>query len=273
MTRFQDILTSISADRRYNLHSHTQFCDGHAPMEEMAEGALQAGLTRYGFSPHSPIVITSPCNMAAADVEAYKAEVDRLRRKYAGRIELYTSMEVDYLGPQWGPASPEVQAYGLDYIIGSVHSVPSQEGVYADTDGPADRFARYVHEVFHDDLRYVVDRFFAQTQAMIEAGGLDIVGHFDKISLNASSMQPDIEDEPWYARHIADTIDCMAAHGVAAEINTKAYARHGRFFPAQRWWPQVLAAGIPLVVNSDAHDPALTDASRAEAFTLLDALA
>lgn len=273
MTQFQDILTAISADRRYNLHSHTQFCDGHAPMEEMVEGAVRAGLTRYGFSPHSPIVIASPCNMSAADVEAYKAEVERLRRKYAGRIELYTAMEVDYLGSQWGPASPEVQAYGLDYIIGSVHFVPSQDGVYADTDGPADRFVHYVHEVFHDDLRYVVDRFFAQTQAMIEAGGLNIVGHFDKIGLNASSIQPDIENEPWYARHIADTIDCMAAHGVAAEINTKAYTRHGRFFPARQWWPQVLAAGIPLVVNSDAHDPALTDASRAEAFTLLDALA
>lgn len=272
MSNFKDIIAEIGADRRYNLHSHTQFCDGHAPMAEMVEGALASGLKFYGFTPHSPLPIASPCNMAAANVEAYKAEAQRLRELHDGRIRLYTGMEVDYLGPQWGPASPEVQAYGLDYIIGSVHFVPSQDGTPADTDGPAERFQEYVRTVFGGDLRYVVDTFFAQTQAMIQAGGLDIVGHFDKIALNASSMQPDIESEPWFARHIADTIDCMAAAGVTAEINTKARTRHGRFFPHTRLWQQLRRAGVPVVVNSDAHEPALTDASRAEAFTMLDDL-
>lgn len=272
MTRFREIVARIGHDRHYNLHSHTQYCDGHADMDTMVRGAIDAGLYHYGFSPHCPIPIASPCNMHVEEVQAYLAEVRRLREAYAGRIELYAAMEVDYLGPQWGPAAPEIQAYDLDYIIGSVHFVPARDGRYADTDGSPDRFARYVHEVFDGDLRYVVDRFFAQTQAMIEAGGLDIVGHFDKIGLNASHVRPGIEDEPWYARHIAETIDCIAAHGLTAEINTKAYARAGRFFPATRWWKQLLRAGVPVLVNSDAHDPALTDAGRPEAFALLDAM-
>lgn len=166
-----------------------------------------------------------------------------------------------------GPRLAEVQAYGLDYIIGSVHFVPAQDGTYADTDGRPERFRRYVDEVFCGDLRYVVDRFFAQTIAMIEAGGLDIVGHFDKIGLNASCMQPDIEDNDWYARHVADVVDAIAAHGLIAEINTKHYARWQRFFPAVRWWPLLKKAGIKVIVNSDAHDPELTDASRDIALT------
>ncbi len=272
MSRYPEIAAELRPTRRYNLHSHTQFCDGHAPMSDMVEGALAAGLTHYGFSPHSPLPIASPCNMSEADVAPFLAEVDRLQALHAGRIRLYKAMEVDYLGPQWGPASPAVQAYGLDYVIGSVHFVPSQDGRYVDTDGPAERFAGYVAGEFHGDLRYVVDTFFSQTLAMIEAGGLDIVGHFDKIGLNASFVQPGIEDEPWYGRHIARVVDAIAASGLTAEINTKAYARRGRFFPATRWWEQLLRAGVPVVVNSDAHDPALTDASRAEAFTLLDSL-
>lgn len=272
MSRFGEIYDELRHTRRYNLHSHTQFCDGHAPMQKMVEGAIEAGLTHYGFSPHSPLPIPSPCNMSAADVATYAIEVERLRALYGDRIRLYKSMEVDYLGPQWGPASDTVAAYGLDYVIGSVHFVPSQDGHYVDTDGPAERFAGYVVTEFHSDLRYVVDTFFAQTIAMIDAGGLDIVGHFDKIGLNASFVQPGIEDEPWYGRHIRNVVDAIAAAGLTAEINTKAYARRGRFFPASRWWPLLRKACVPVVVNSDAHDPTLTDASRDDAFNTLDSL-
>ncbi len=272
MSRFKEIMDELRHTRRYNLHSHTQFCDGHAPMQQMVEGAIGAGITHYGFSPHSPLPIPSPCNMNAADVPAYLAEAKRLQEIYGRQINLYKAMEVDYLGPQWGPASPAVAAYDLDYVIGSVHFVPTQDGKYVDTDGSAERFAGYVATEFHSDLRYVVDTFFAQTIAMIEAGGLDIVGHFDKIGLNASYVQPGIEDEPWYSAHIARVVDAIAASGLTAEINTKARIRHGRFFPASRWWPLLKHAGVPVVVNSDAHDPALTDASRREAFNLLDTL-
>ncbi len=36
-------------NRRYNFHSHTQFCDGHAPMEAFAAAASAAGFSHYGF--------------------------------------------------------------------------------------------------------------------------------------------------------------------------------------------------------------------------------
>ena len=30
----------------YNLHTHTQYCDGHAPMEEFVTEAIAMGFTR-----------------------------------------------------------------------------------------------------------------------------------------------------------------------------------------------------------------------------------
>ena len=47
MTKIHDILAAIGSGTRYNLHSHTQFCDGHADMETMVQGAIAAGLTHY----------------------------------------------------------------------------------------------------------------------------------------------------------------------------------------------------------------------------------
>lgn len=265
---YQEITDGIGASTRYNLHSHTQFCDGHAPMEEMVKGAIADGLEHYGFTPHGPLVIPSPCNMSAESVPLFLQEVDRLRKTYGDRIALYAGMEADYLGEHFGPSSPEIQGLNLEYVIGSVHFVPTQDGMYADTDGRPERFRSYVHELFHDDLRYVVDAFFTQTLDMISRGAFDIVGHFDKIGLNASCMVPDIEDNAWYKQHIERVVDAIATRGLTAEINTKHYAAWQRFFPAVRWWPLLKEAGVHVVFNSDAHDPQLTDASRQTAIDL-----
>lgn len=256
----------------YNFHSHTQFCDGHAPMADFVPAAIQAGFTDWGFSPHSPLCVPSGCNMSEESVPEYLREVKRLKEEYAGQIRLYASMEIDYLGPQWGPATEYFQQLPLDYRIGSVHFIPNQEGEYVDIDGRFEGFRQRVVDKFDGDIRFVVDKFYEQSIAMIEACGFDIIGHFDKIGHNAGHYQPGIESEPWYQRHIDHIIEAIAQSGIIAEINTKALADHRRFFPGRRFWPQVIAAGIPLIVNSDAHYPALINAGRPKALELLRTL-
>ena len=59
---------------QYNYHSHTQFCDGRASMDEMAAAAFEAKMEIWGFSPHSPINVASPCNMKKEDVDPYIME-------------------------------------------------------------------------------------------------------------------------------------------------------------------------------------------------------
>lgn len=265
-----DILETIGTSTAYNLHSHTQFCDGRATMEEMAEAAATLGMEHYGFSPHSPVPIESPCNMSANDVPAYMAEVHRIQEKYReSKIKFYASMEIDYLGDEWGPSHPYFQNLGLDYSIGSVHFIPSQEGVPVDIDGNFDSFKAKMSKYFHNDLRYVVDTFYAQSRKMIEAGGMQIVGHFDKIGHNASHYCPDIESEPWYEEHVHNLIDLMASKDIVAELNTKAWEGHRRMFPHTRYLRRVLERGVRLIVNSDAHYPELISAGRAEGFAQL----
>ena len=74
----------------YNLHTHTQFCDGHATMEEFVTEAIAQGFTHLGFTPHSPISVDSPCNMSRENVAQYFDEMKRLRDIYGDRIHLYT---------------------------------------------------------------------------------------------------------------------------------------------------------------------------------------
>lgn len=267
-----DLLQIIGSTRAYNLHSHTQFCDGHAPMADFAAQAAAIGMKHYGFTPHSPIPFESPCNMRSEAVSEYLAEFRRLRALYAPSLRLYAGMEVDYLGPEWGPAHPYFDSLGLDYRIGSVHFLPAADG-YVDIDGRFERFRGYVEKYFAGDIRHVVTLFYRRSIDMVEAGGFDIVGHFDKIGHNASHYRPGIEDEEWYRRLADELTDCIIAYRTPVELNTKAYADHShRTFPSRRLLRRIISAGIPVVVNSDAHRPALIDASRAEGFAIIDAI-
>lgn len=268
-----DFDSIISSTRQYNFHSHTQFCDGRATMEVMARSAVEQGMLHYGFSPHSPIPVASPCNMSDDDVPSYLSEVERLRAiPELASCRFYASMEVDYLGPDWGPSSPYFAELPLDYIIGSVHFIPSQDGEPVDIDGKFESFRRRMSDHFRGDIDYVVDTFFSQTEAMIERGGFDILGHVDKVGQNASYFAPGIEDGSHYQGWMRRILDLIEGKNLIIELNTKARIEHGRFFPGERYLGELVRKGIRILVNSDAHYPDKISASRAEAFDILDKL-
>lgn len=265
-----DFKAIISQTDKYNFHSHTQFCDGRAAMADFAEAAAAAGFQHWGFSPHSPLAVPSPCNMDAAKVPEYLAEVSRIQQLYPDGPRFYASMEIDYLSPDWGPATPYFQELPLDYRIGSVHFVKAPSGEYVDIDGSYETFARKLHDYFRNDLRLVVNLFYEATQEMISRGGFDIIGHYDKIGNNADFIRKGIEQEGWYRDLAEAATEAVISSGIAAEINTKAYDKCGRFFPAVSHWKRLKEAGVPLLVNSDTHYPELHSAGRREAFGILD---
>ena len=273
----------ISSTRAYNLHSHTQFCDGRADMARFADAAVKAGYKHYGFTPHSPIPFHSPCNMEQSQVETYIAEFNRLKEEYSGRINLYLSMEIDYLGDAWGASHDYFSSLPLDYKLSSIHFIPVPDGgTMIDVDGRPENFIEKMSKYFDNDIRYVVDKFYERTLEMIEAGGFDIIGHFDKIGFNASHFKPGIELEGWYQKHLDNVIDAIAAKGIIAEVNTKAWeapvgatpnqiaAYVPRLFPSSDTIRKLISAGIPVAVNSDAHYPERISAGREAAFQIID---
>lgn len=261
--KVKKIIADIGDSEMYTLHAHTQFCDARMPMDMFAAKAAEMGFTHYGFTPHSPIPVASNCNMKEEDVDLFFTEVDRLQNLYP-LIKFYKGMEIDYLNSNWGPSSGYFTNLPLDYAIGSVHFIPNQEGEYFDIDGRPERFRRRLTENFHNDLRYVVDKYFEQSLEMIEAGGFDIIGHFDKIKHNAGTVMSDIESARWYKAHLDNIIDAIVASGVVVEINTKSWKEFNQLFPSQRHWKRLIDAGVQMIVNSDAHYTDRINASRPE---------
>ena len=260
-----DLKRVVATTDSYNFHTHGQFCDGRDTMEAMAKAASDAGLLHLGFTPHSPVPIKSPCNMDIERVDEYYSETARLKDLYAGKMDIYRSFEIDYLGPDYGPHVDWVQRQPLDYRLGSVHFVPNQEGILLDCDGRFERFRQYLKDGYAGDLRYVVEKYFEQVLMMIERGGFELLGHFDKIAGNAAEADAGIEDEGWYEALIDDVVRKSAESGLVVEINTKALADRGRFYPAERWWGKLIEAGVAIAFDSDAHYAEKIMAGREEA--------
>ncbi len=269
MKLLQEIVAETHA---YNLHTHTEFCDGKAPMREMAATARQQGLLRLGFSPHSPVAWHSGCNMRREAVDSFLHEVESLKERYAGEMEVYAGMEIDYLDADWGAHIDYFQNMPLDYRIGSIHFIRSQEGEIVDVDGSPESFLVKLKEKFHSDLRYVVENYFVQELMMLERGGFDILGHCDKIARNAAASDPTIEEQGWYVALMRDVINRSTDANMAVEINTKFVDKENRFFPRQSWWRYLIERKAMLVVNSDAHYPDRIVSGREEAFAIIDSL-
>ena len=258
----------------YNLHTHTQFCDGHAPMEDFVIEAIEMGFTHLGFSPHSPISVDSPCNMSPESVQQYFDEMERLRVNYGDRIRLYTSMEIDYVSVGDGPADEYFRNLPLDYRIGSVHFIPAIDNPseMVDIDGKYPAFKTRMGKYFNGDIEYVVKTFFSQMMAMVDEGGFDIVGHMDKIGFNASQYSMDIDEEPWYDKLVIDLFENIMGHHLAIEINTKAWLQRNRFYPNLKYFGMLKRFNAPVLVNSDAHYPTLLNSGRMEAIKLFNVL-
>lgn len=254
-----------------NYHSHCSFCDGKAPMEEFVKSAIAAGFTAYGVSSHAPLPFSTKWTLDENKVSAYLQEIEVLKEKYAGQIELYAGMEIDYLNGEQNPANDYFQHLPLDYRIGSVHLIYTDEGEIIDTDTRAENFSLLVQNYFQGDLRRLVKRYYESSMQLVELGGFDFIGHADKISYNAEYCEQGVTEQHWYRELRENLFRRIAEKGLILEVNTKAYQQKGCFFPAQSHFEVLHRLGIPIVVNSDAHFPELVNAGRREALALLKA--
>jgi histidinol-phosphatase (PHP family) len=240
-------------------------------MEDFIRFALSEGFTSYGFSSHAPLPFPTAWTMEWDCMDDYLAEFRRLKAKYAGQIELYIGLEIDYLNEESNPSVARFRELPLDYRIGSVHLLYNDKGEVVDVDVTADKFRKLVDEKFGGNLVRVVHLYYERLMRMVELGGFDVVGHADKMHYNAAAYCPGLLDEPWYDDLIQEYLDAIARRGYIVEVNTKSYLELGTFYPNERYFPVLLEKGIRVQVNSDSHYPERINNGRLQALAVLQA--
>jgi len=235
--------------RLQNLHTHTTFCDGKSTTEEMVKTAIEFGMDSLGFSGHSPYPapFQESWVMAAQDVHHYREEILRLRKKYAGQIEIFLGLEQDILSP--------LPKGHYDYLIGSVHGLV-ENGQLISVDESEAAFRRAVEEHFGGDPLTFAERYFQLVSQVPDRTGCQIVGHFDLICKFNEGDRLFDTSHPRYCTAALDALDVLKQRAVILEINTGAMSRGYRTapYPASELLRAMRERNIPICITSDAHN-------------------
>lgn len=241
-----------------NVHTHTNFSDGKNTPEEMLLAAIDKGFVSYGFSDHSHTDCDLSYCMQTKSYPKYFAEINRLKEKYKGKIDVLLGMELDYYS--------EVDRKKLDYIISSVHYMIENGKVFA-IDHAKDIQEDCIENVFGADKNAFAEKYYEYVKQNVKKNKPDIVGHFDVITKYGVID----EDDKEYQKIALDAIDEVLKYCNVIEMNTGAIFRKCKTtpYPAPFILKRILEKGGKVMINGDSHQTEAIDTFFEESVEIL----
>ena len=227
----------------FDLHMHTVFSDGKNTAEEMVQQAIRLGLDTVGISDHSS---GDPCGMKLEENRIYKAEIARLKEKYAGQIRVLCGLERDFLTDDFTD---------YDYTIGSVHWLPMPDGHRISIDWTAEKLREGAEKYFGGDMYSLAEAFYAAEARVAEVTKCDIIGHFDLITKFIETDPTMDLHHPRYVRAWQQAADALLQTGKPFEVNMGAISRGYRTspYPSPEIRQYLREKGGKMLLSSDAH--------------------
>ena len=227
----------------FDLHMHTIWSDGTNTAEEMVQEAIRKGLETVGISDHSS---GDPCGMTLEQSADYRAEIARLKEKYAGQIRVLCGLERDYFTDDFAD---------YDYTIGSVHWLAMPDGHRVPIDYMAEKLREGTEKYFGGDFYALAEAYYAMMAKVVEVTKCDIIGHFDLITKFIEQDSAFDTNHPRYVKAWQQAADELLKTGKPFEVNTGAISRGYRTtpYPAKEIRDYIRAHGGKLIMSSDAH--------------------
>lgn len=244
----------------FNYHSHTYRC-GHADLdvedEEYVKEYIKMGFKKIAITDHCPeknkIDKRNNMRMEYSEREGYLENIKRLRQKYAGKIEIETGYEVEYMPGEEENIQKLKQE--TDKIILGQHFI-YDENKELKIFGKCD--------ITREDLM----KYASYIEKAIELGIPDIIAHPDIFMLSSKEFG---KDEAEATKRI-----CKAAekYKIPLEINLakvfkKTYYRDGKMnddaiekqkerlievrYPCKEFWKIASNYDIKVLYGIDAH--------------------
>jgi len=241
-----------------NFHTHSEFCDGVGELEQYVNEALNYGFQAIGFSSHAPLPFYKSWVMPQERLEEYCTSIQELKIKYADRIQVYLGLEIDYIPGIIGPRSQQFKDLNLDYTIGSIHLVKNgKPDGYTYTGEYGKEFDQLLHDVYGGDSAEFVKHYYSLIREMVREHQPEIIGHLDLIKKVNKEFKYFDETAAWYKEEVLRTLEVVADSKAVLEVNTGGIAKGYVKDPHPSPWivKECNKLGIPIMLNSDAHNP------------------
>lgn len=235
-------------------HVHTPLCHHAAGWPvEYARRALELGFSEIGLADHNPMREQfDEWRMAIADLPRYLEEVERARAEFP-QLTIRLGLECDFIEGREKWIEELATMADWDFFIGSVHYIP--EGWDVDNPRHLRRHPGHAEEIWTS--------YWKNFERAVRSGLYDFMGHPDLPK--KFGYRPEGELRRFYEPAVAAMAEC----GVAFEINTAGLRKDCReLYPAPDFVRLAYEAGVPLLINSDAHAVAELGAGFAEAVAL-----
>ena len=227
----------------FDLHMHTVWSDGKNTPEEMVQQAILAGLETVGISDHSS---GDPCGMKLEENAGYKAEINRLKEKYSGKIRVLCGLERDFLTDDFSE---------YDYTIGSVHWLPMPDGHRLSIDWTPEKLREGAEQYFGGDMLALTEAYYEAEARVVEVTKCDIIGHFDLVT-KFIEVDPSFDlHHPRYVKAWQQAADSLLKTGKPFEINMGAMSRGYRTspYPHEEIRQYIRRHHGKMLLSSDAH--------------------
>jgi len=235
--------------------------------EPVVEAAIRQGFPAVSFVIHTPrltgfryqVERDTDIKFIRGDTAyfGFSRRMRALRERYRGRISILSGIELEWMGPglglQWN-RSKLFQAYGVDFVIGSVHfsyeGIP-YDGSQEDTDrliarrgGIEEFWASYLDEVIE-----MVDSSWEM---------IHVVGHLDLPKLFAPLPESlrDVEHSSHFlARRMRTLLEMVSDLNLALDLNTSGLRKGCGPYPDPAFLRRAYQLAIPVAIGTDSHHP------------------
>ena len=208
---------------------------------DLARVAVERGLGELGFADHNPMPEPfDDWRMLYEELPRYIASVETARDQFPA-LNIKLGLECDYFPGQEEWIERLAGVADWDYFIGSVHYLPA--GWEVDNPQYLSRHTdRTAPEIWTD--------YWETYVRCIESKLFDFVAHPDLPKKFGVSPSGDLR------RFYEPAIAALAEANVAYEINTAGLRKQcAEQYPSSQFIELACSAGIPVLINSDAHHP------------------
>lgn len=242
-------------------HTHTILSpDGHAPLSEMAQAAVDRGLNALTVTDHYDMLSEDGHRHMTYNWTPSLAQFTETFPRFSDKLDLHLGIELGeaFVSPQHARAVLSQAGDALDQVIGSIHNWREEHG------GGEYFFTRFhTKETCHAALE---DYFTSMEELVALPDCYDVLGHIIYPLRYMHRDGQSISLKPYWDR-LAAILHTVIDTGHAIEVNTC------RGHTVEDW-RDILAlykdlGGALVTIGSDAHYPADMGKGVREACTLL----